>query len=217
MINVFFGESPYGSMVNTINEFLRCGAMVDIFSNSISGHSGEYGGSKALISKTVLYLSTRVGQKVLLASLIQKIRKDKLDVTNNNLRIRPSVNFDEIGTIYSDHALCIATTTARNTGVLFSPVPVINLRSFEIPMCGGLQITEYNEELASYFEEGKEILFYRNKEELADLIKHYSAEQCETERILMKKAARERAEKEHTWFNRFSKIVDILGIENTDF
>jgi hypothetical protein len=43
-----------------------------------------------------------------------------------------------------------------------------NMRSFEIPAIGGIQLAPYSAEMAGFFEEGKEIFFFRNE---ADLLK----------------------------------------------
>jgi spore maturation protein CgeB len=41
-----------------------------------------------------------------------------------------------------------------------------NMRTFEIPAVGGIQLTEYSAEQAEFFTENEEIFFFRNKEEL---------------------------------------------------
>jgi hypothetical protein len=41
-----------------------------------------------------------------------------------------------------------------------------NMRTFEIPAVGGIQLTPYSDEQASFFESGKEIFFFRNDEEM---------------------------------------------------
>ena len=43
-----------------------------------------------------------------------------------------------------------------------------NMRTFEIPAVGGIQLAPYSEEQASFFEEGKEIFFFNNDEEMID-------------------------------------------------
>ena len=81
-------------------------------------------------------------------------------------------------------------------------------------MSGGIQICKYNPELAEYFEEDKEIVFYRDNEELVDKARYYSLEASESAIRKMKEAARRRAEKEHSWWNRFSLAFDKLGIKH---
>lgn len=43
-----------------------------------------------------------------------------------------------------------------------------NMRTFEIPSIGGLQLTPYSNEQASFFEDGAEVWFYRDRSELTD-------------------------------------------------
>jgi spore maturation protein CgeB len=43
-----------------------------------------------------------------------------------------------------------------------------NMRTFEIPAVGGIQLTPFSEEQAGFFEENKEIFFYRDIGELED-------------------------------------------------
>lgn len=79
-------------------------------------------------------------------------------------------------------------------------------------MCSGIQFTTYNEELASYYQEGKEIVFYRDDDEFIDKAKFYLDDRRATEREFIRNAARVRSVREHTWWMRFTKIFDILGI-----
>ena len=80
-------------------------------------------------------------------------------------------------------------------------------------MCGGLQFCRYNEELAGYFEADKEIVFYRDKEEMIEKAKFYLAPQQAEARRNMRLAARQRAEAEHTWNHRFSRIFSLLELK----
>ncbi len=41
-----------------------------------------------------------------------------------------------------------------------------NMRTFEIPVVGGIQLTTYSEEQAAFFEEGKEVFFFHDQAEL---------------------------------------------------
>jgi spore maturation protein CgeB len=46
-----------------------------------------------------------------------------------------------------------------------------NMRSFEIPAVGGIQLTPYSKEQASFFSEEREIFFYRDEKEMVDQIR----------------------------------------------
>lgn len=125
----------------------------------------------------------------------------------------PGVLPDKISALYSKYALSVASTSTGHTDCLKEPLKIINLRNFEIPMSGGIEICRYNKELAEYYEEDKEIVFYRTQEEFIDKAKYYTQKAADSEIVAMKRAARERSVNEHTWFHRFKKCFDELGLK----
>jgi spore maturation protein CgeB len=131
---------------------------------------------------------------------------------NKNIQIFPSVSFKEMVELYSSFAISLGITDVRNTYLLKNPVLKLHLRTFEIPMSGGLQIINYTDEIASYFEDKKEIILYKSENELIDKTKFYLQDSQDSVRIKMKIAARRRAESDHTWTNRFIKIFEKLGL-----
>lgn len=213
---VFIG-APYGSRANMLNILTENQINVSLFATiSSSRQNGNKSKKRILDYLYPVYNLIRfnIGRKIILGAIKQKVfGSDKLDINNEHLEIRPSVDFNELSTLYSNYAISLSSTAARNTGVLNKPVNVVNLRSFEIPMCGGLQICSYFDELAEYFEEDKEIVFYRNNYEFVDKTRFYLKPENEKLREKMKIAARKRAEGEHTWFCRFKKAFDCLGLE----
>jgi spore maturation protein CgeB len=120
------------------------------------------------------------------------------------------VPFEEINAIYSNHALSLNITELRNTFNLKPPVHKLHLRTFEIPMCGGLQIAPYVEELSSYFKEDEEIILCRNDDEFVSKSKFYLLPENASLRMKLKLNARKRAEAEHTWNNRFTAVFNKL-------
>jgi hypothetical protein len=86
----------------------------------------------------------------------------------------------------------------------------IHLREFEAPMSGALYCTGYLDELTHFFEPGREIVTYRNEEELLDRV-HYLLKyplQAETIRL----AGRRRALAEHTYHHRFLNLFSSIGL-----
>jgi hypothetical protein len=83
-------------------------------------------------------------------------------------------------------------------------------RDFEIPMSGGLYLTEQHEELESVFEVGKEIVTYTTHDDLVAKIRRLLACPEEAERIRI--AGRKRALREHSWEMRFEKILGLMGL-----
>jgi spore maturation protein CgeB len=83
-------------------------------------------------------------------------------------------------------------------------------RDFEIPMSGGLYVTESCTELGKFFRPGQEVVTYGDFDDLVEKIRHLLSHPEEAERI--RKAGFERARSEHTWEMRFEKVFKHLGV-----
>lgn len=87
-------------------------------------------------------------------------------------------------------------------------------RDFEIPMSGGLYLTQDNPELSLVYKIGEEIVTYKDEKDCAEKIKWLLADHKKADSI--RKAAREKALKEHTWSKRFEQIFVLSGIMDID-
>ena len=83
-------------------------------------------------------------------------------------------------------------------------------RDFEVPMSGGLYVTEYHPELAGCYELGKEIVVYEGLEDLREKIRDLLAHPEKAEAI--RRRGLERARREHTWEMRFEKVLGLVGL-----
>jgi glycosyltransferase involved in cell wall biosynthesis len=216
---VGFIGSPYGSRTNKLNDILKKNIPCSLHSDSLfkKGYNTSIAGVKKLdicdlITKTYRYMRFPIGRKVLYAAFKNQIlqSKSRVLVENEFLTKEYSVPVTQMMSLYSNYALSLNIMELRDTYVLKQPVMKIHLRAFEIPMCGGLQLVSYNKELSSYFEANKEIIFYTNIDDMTDKCKFYLNPNNETIVFKLKKAARKRAETEHTWNNRFEKIFKLL-------
>lgn len=220
--HVCFIGTPYGSRTRMMNVLLENDVDLTLFygksekPNKTTKDTIETHQKIQSLSKThVLYNRLRFheGRRLLWGTIVDKISGKRDIIQSEHLFREKSVDWESIGNIYSEYTLSLASTSYGHTDVLQTPVKVINLRNFEIPMSGGIEICRYNPELAEYFQEGKEILFYRDKNELVDKTKYFTQKASDTEILAIKKAARLRAENEHTWMNRFKIGFDILGLK----
>ncbi len=87
----------------------------------------------------------------------------------------------------------------------------IHLREFEAPMSGALYCTGYLDELTHFFEPGKEIVTYRNEEELLDRVRYLLSHPVQAEAIRL--AGRRRALAEHTYHHRYLSLFDAIGLD----
>lgn len=216
LLEVGFIGTLYGTRTLKLNQLLKhnipcrvCGKL------SNNGVKASRASNMLATMKSVKELSSfSVGRKVLQGKLLSKIRKNvAVDDKSEYLTVSDSVPFEEMNRLYSNFALNLNILELRNTYLLKSPVYKLHLRTFEIPMCAGIQITTYNEELASYFEEDKEIVFYKDLIEFIDKCRFYLDEKRGDIRRIMRNNIRIRAEREHTWWNRFAIIFNRLGIK----
>jgi len=211
---VAFVGTPYGSRANMINALTENRIDTTLFTKESSMQNICKQSMKDYIHPACDLIRFDIGRRIILGAIKQKILKNTTLNTNNKyLEIKFPVEFNQLSRLYSNYAVSLSSTAARNTGVLNKPINVVNLRSFEIPMSGGLQICSYFDELAEYYEEDKEIIFYRSQEEFLEKVRFYLKSENNNLRMKMKKAARRRAENEHTWFCRFKKVFDYFGLE----
>ncbi len=215
-IGVGFIGTPYGSRANMINSLTRNG--IPVFCHCKKKMNGQIKeelvpqNSMSLNHVFMQFLKFHQGRVVLRGALVNYFKKSARIEDNIWLHKEYIVHPSELYKYYSKYSLALSSTAARNTGVLNHPLDIVNLRNFEIPMSGGLQICRYTDEMAEYFEEDKEIILYKSNEELIDKAKYYYSQEREDTRRRMRKAARERAVSQHTWFNRFIHVFQSLGI-----
>lgn len=215
---VGFIGSPYGSRVNKINELLTNGISCSVYSDSLFkvGYNTSQGGVQKyhlydVARKAVRYMRFPIGRQVLYTTIKNKlINKPSLYTDSSYLNCEKSVSDREMIRLYNEFALSLNISELRDTYISRKPIHKVHLRAFEIPMSGGLEFASYTKEVASYFEDGTEIVLYHTGEEMIDKAKFYLNPKNETTVTKMKQAARARALKEHTWMNRFDTVFKCL-------
>lgn len=85
----------------------------------------------------------------------------------------------------------------------------IRLRDFEAPMSGAFYMVEFQPELEEYYEIGKEIVCYSDRDDLLNKVRYFLQHPDEAEAI--RAAGRSRALNEHTWKHRFEKFLGQLS------
>lgn len=83
-------------------------------------------------------------------------------------------------------------------------------RDFEVPMSGGLYLTEDHAELIPFYKVGHEIVTYTDFNDLLEKIRWLLSDPDQAEKI--RQAGKMRALREHTWEMRFDRVFRMLGV-----
>jgi spore maturation protein CgeB len=81
----------------------------------------------------------------------------------------------------------------------------VNQRVFDVPACGAFLLTDYQDSMNELFEVNKEIIVYRHRDEIPEIIRFYLKYPWERERVAM--LGRERVLKEHTYKHRLRTLI----------
>jgi spore maturation protein CgeB len=84
----------------------------------------------------------------------------------------------------------------------------INQRVYDVSACGGFVLSDFRPDLGRLFELGKEVVGYRNREELKQMCNYFLRHPDEREE--MAKRAQKRVLEEHTYKRRMEKIIKIF-------
>ncbi len=117
---------------------------------------------------------------------------------------------EELVKMVSRSKINLGFSVCGDTNKKAKPILQIRLRDFEIPMCGGFYMTGYMEELAEFYEIGKEIVCYHDRQDLRDKIRYYLSHDSEREAIRL--AGYERCRRDHTWHKRFQSVFKQTGL-----
>jgi len=125
---------------------------------------------------------------------IKKLRRYGINVTTFGTGWENGpLSVEEMIKLYSKSRINLGFSEVRFSRKLMC----LKGRDFEVPMSGGLYLTQDNPELSLVYEVGKEIVTYKDGKDYAEKIKWLLADHKKADSI--RKAAREKALKEHTW------------------
>jgi spore maturation protein CgeB len=116
---------------------------------------------------------------------------------------------DDLVRIYNRAKIALGFGVQPTADFGTRPTFQVRLRDFEAPMCGTFYLTEHQEELAEFFEIGREIETFRSQDELLDKARFYLAHDEPRERI--RRAGHARALRDHTWQNRMTAVLKALS------
>lgn len=214
---ICFVGTPYGSRAQYINDIVKSNVEIDVYYSTKTNEQNK---------KELLYevktpslfkifsqdMSFSIGRALLRGKMLSIIKKtDSIITHNSKFNHFESLTATDMNKAYSNYALSLNVLDLRNTYYLKRPIHKLHLRTFEIPMCGGLQFTSYDEELETFFTE-KECIYFRDIEEMIDKAKFYTNPRNSKLVNDFKNNSRLKAEREHTWKCRFDQLFNVLGI-----
>ncbi len=203
-----FIGSPYGTRKSIINKFTNAAMDFHLYNGKAGYNTEQKLSSHSLINKVRSFKNHsdfNVGRKLILSKIINKFSKHSDLNFNTNLKIYPSTSFEKMSEIFSNYKISLNIIELRNTAILKNPILKLHLRTFDIPMSGGLMLCRNSEELQNYFEDEKEMIAYDSYEEMIDKAKFYiNCNKSVTDSIKME--ARKRSLSDHTWKKRFDPI-----------
>lgn len=136
-----------------------------------------------------------------------------LNISNSvkwDLRYLMRVNFDVDKSMDMPHRILNMFPLVHT---LFFPKKKedIKARFFEVTGCGGFLLSYDVENLGRYFNIGKEIVCYKNVDDLIKKIKYFLRENERREKIAS--SGYSRTKKEHTYSNRFNELFSKIGLD----
>jgi spore maturation protein CgeB len=122
----------------------------------------------------------------------------------------PPLSDDEMIKMYSRSKINLGFSSCGDTHKSGQRILQVRLRDFEVPMSGGFYMVEWMDELEEFYDIGKEVICYRDKDEMVDKIKYFLSHDNEREKI--RRAGYERCLRDHTWHKRFQKVFQEIGL-----
>lgn len=123
-----------------------------------------------------------------------------------------TLSFPEMRRSFSEYAAALNFSNVWSDGRPGSGlVPHVRLRDFEGPMCGACYFTGHFPEILELYRPDREILTYRDHEELASKVAFYIRNPTLADEI--RQAGRARALSDHTWEMRFRELLSKLGFK----
>ena len=119
-----------------------------------------------------------------------------------NFKLFPPLNYyKELPLLYNSCKINFNATSRQMK-------EAVNQRVFDVPGCGAFLLTDYQKSLDELFDVGKEIIVYRDKDEIPGLVKYYLDNPGEREAVAVK--GMDRVVKEHTYKRRLDVMINAM-------
>ena len=113
----------------------------------------------------------------------------------------PVIYARETPNVYRNSAINLSLAT-------FQQETALNQRLFDVPLCNGFVLTDWQESLADHFELDEEVVYFRDDDELKDKVRYFLKHPAARERVIQK--ARERVWREHLMEHRVDTMLETV-------
>ena len=205
---ISFVGTSYGPRVNYIWRCFQNELPLEVYgTNWIKNHH-----NRAVLRIIKLLSQLVIGNKLSIDTAYRGLNDILLDELNLNYKqkLHEPLSDEQYSNTLS-HSSIVLNIPESRFGHNYSNHRVLigaNLRDFEVPTAGSLLLTQDNQEIRSFFEEGKEMITYNNEYELIDKVRYYLSNPSKIVDISL--AGHERVKKEHLWEHRFEKLISHL-------
>lgn len=125
-----------------------------------------------------------------------------IDLLDNGVNLFGQLNYcDELPKLYNASKINLNITMAQMKTAL-------NQRVFDISACGGFVLNDYRRDISELFRLGEEVVCYRDKKELVELVEFFLINPKERKEIASR--ARRRVLAEHTYRHRMKELVQVM-------
>jgi spore maturation protein CgeB len=157
-------------------------------------------------SESLMVLKATQRERV---ELLQKLPVDVFgdqqwsELLSHKRHIGPRIDYyRELPAFYQRYAVQLNQTS-------FQMNTTVNQRVFDVPLCGGLLLTDYRQDLERLFDIDRECVVYHDHTEASDKLKWYLGHEAEAASISEAAAARIKAE--HLYQHRLRTMMNILN------
>lgn len=124
------------------------------------------------------------------------------ELLGDRIRLYPPLNYyKELPFLYNACRINFNATSRQMS-------EAVNQRVFDVPACGSFVLTDHQEVLNELFDVGKEIITYKDRDEIPELVKFYLKHPGERQKVALR--GRGRVLKEHTYKHRLHGLIESM-------
>jgi len=125
-----------------------------------------------------------------------------MEILNTDYRLGPPLDY------YSQLPIFYNACKVNLNATSLQMPEAVNQRVFDVPACGSFLLTDHQEAIEELFEVGKEVVTYRDRDEIPEMVRFYLNNPGARRTVAMK--GRERVLREHTYKHRIGKIIEVM-------